>query len=199
MREMWDARYSQSEYAYGEEPNTFFSQQLSKLENGRLLLPAEGEGRNAVFAAKKGWKVDAFDFSKSAKEKAVKLADKNRVIINYDVCSFEDFEADDGSYDCISLTFVHLKEKERKNLHNKLIKYLSAGGTLIFEGFSKNQKNNNTGGPKDASILFSIEELKSDFKDLTIKMLIEEDTILNEGKFHKGKASVIRLLATKPH
>lgn len=49
-----------SRIAYGTEPNAFFKAQLDQLTPGRLLLPAEGEGRNAVYAAKKGWEVAAF-------------------------------------------------------------------------------------------------------------------------------------------
>lgn len=66
--------YSENKTVYGENPNEFFKEQLLKLKPGRLLLPAEGEGRNAVFAAKHGWQVDAFDYSEAAKMKALTLA-----------------------------------------------------------------------------------------------------------------------------
>ncbi len=69
----WTDRYSENKTVYGENPNEFFKEQLLKLKPGRLLLPAEGEGRNAVFA-KHGWQVDAFDYSEAAKMKALALA-----------------------------------------------------------------------------------------------------------------------------
>ncbi len=194
---MWNTRYAQDKYVYGEEPNIFFSEQLSKLKTGNLLLPAEGEGRNAVFAAKLGWLVDAFDFSISAKEKALKLADKYGVTINYEVLSILDFKDTKSTYDCIALTYVHLPDKVRNAFYKKLSNLLSSGGTLILEGFSKKQIENDSGGPKDISLLFSIDELKSVFNDLSISFLQEEDIQLNEGDYHKGEASVIRLLATK--
>ena len=54
MKEIWDKRYSTAVYAYGEEPNAFFKEKLdSQNLEGSILLPAEGEGRNAVYAAKK--------------------------------------------------------------------------------------------------------------------------------------------------
>ena len=74
MREMWNKRYAQTDFVYGTEPNEFFEQQLLKLTPGKILLPAEGEGRNAVFAAKKGWEVYAFDSSIEAMKKAEKWA-----------------------------------------------------------------------------------------------------------------------------
>jgi hypothetical protein len=58
MSQFWDQRYQTEEYAYGKEANAFFSAQLKKTAPGCLLLPGEGEGRNAVYAAKKGWMVD---------------------------------------------------------------------------------------------------------------------------------------------
>jgi hypothetical protein len=49
--ERWNDRYSKDEYAYGEQPNNFLREELEKLKPGTILFPAEGEGRNAVFAA----------------------------------------------------------------------------------------------------------------------------------------------------
>ncbi len=61
MHSIWNERFSNQEYVYGEEPNVFFAAQLTKLEKGIIILPCEGEGRNAAYAASKGWVVKAFD------------------------------------------------------------------------------------------------------------------------------------------
>ena len=63
MKEFWDSRYKSEDYAYGKEPNVFFADQIGNIPPGKLLLPCEGEGRNAVFAAALGWEVDAVDFT----------------------------------------------------------------------------------------------------------------------------------------
>ncbi|HEX7902265.1 MAG TPA: hypothetical protein VF487_00200 [Chitinophagaceae bacterium] len=81
----WNDRYSKDEFAYGEHPNNYLKKQLEKLNAGKILFPAEGEGRNAVFAAKLGWTVSAFDISVEGKNKAFKLAAANKVIIDYQV------------------------------------------------------------------------------------------------------------------
>lgn len=72
MKEFWNGKYSSKEYIYGTEPNEYFKSALEKYRPGTILLPGDGEGRNAVYAAKKGWQVTAFDFSNAAKEKAEK-------------------------------------------------------------------------------------------------------------------------------
>ncbi|EMO25801.1 thiopurine S-methyltransferase domain protein [Leptospira interrogans serovar Bataviae str. HAI135] len=69
----WNERYSKEEFAFGEQPNEYLKEQLEKLEIGKILFPAEGEGRNAVFAAKLGWNVSAFDISVEGKRKRFNL------------------------------------------------------------------------------------------------------------------------------
>ena len=79
MKDFWDSRYKETAFVYGEMPNVFFAEELKKIEPGTIILPCEGEGRNAVFAAQLGWNVKAFDFSESGKQKAETLAQKNKL------------------------------------------------------------------------------------------------------------------------
>ncbi len=97
--EFWNERFSTDKYIYGKNPNKFFKEQIDKLKPGRLLLLGEGEGRNSVYAAIKGWEVDAVDFSQTAKEKALKLAKKNNVNINYTISNLTDFIPRENCYD----------------------------------------------------------------------------------------------------
>lgn len=83
MKAFWNQRYDEPEYAYGTQPNLFFKDQLDQLTPGKLLMPAEGEGRNAVYAAGKGWEVTAFDSSSSGQKKALRLAQEKKVTLNY--------------------------------------------------------------------------------------------------------------------
>ena len=43
-------------------------------------------------------------------------------------------------------------------------------------------------------MLFSVEQLQDDFKDLKIEQLQTVQTHLDEGPFHQGKAEIIRLI-----
>jgi hypothetical protein len=87
--------------------------------------------------------------------------------------------------------------QKREEYHRKLISFLKPGGILLLEGFSKQQISNNTGGPRDIDMLFSKEELSSDFKSFSSLQITEKDIVLNEGPFHQGTASVIRILGNK--
>jgi len=195
--EMWDKRYSDETFAYGIEPNEFFKDELLKLKTGKVLLPAEGEGRNAVFAARNNWEVVAFDQSEQGKQKAIGLAEKFQVAIKYDIADFEEFSFEKETFDCVALVYVHVPEDKRKVYHRMMMRYLKPGGIMLLEGFSKRQLGNKSGGPGQIEMLFSKDDLIDDFSELEMIKLEELDVDLNEGDFHKGKASVIRYIGKK--
>ncbi|WP_296620416.1 bifunctional 2-polyprenyl-6-hydroxyphenol methylase/3-demethylubiquinol 3-O-methyltransferase UbiG [Marivirga sp.] len=197
MIEFWNERYAKDEFIYGTEPNEFLREQLENLPKGKIILPCDGEGRNAVFAAKLGWEVNAFDFSSSAKEKAKALAKQESVSLNYEVADIHEKDFKENSVDVVALIYAHFPEKLRKIAHQKAVKWLKPGGRLILEAFNPNQLDNNTGGPKSIDMLYTESMLRDDFQDLKIEKLESLDTNLSEGDFHKGKADVIRLIAVK--
>lgn len=198
MQNQWDERYARQEYIYGTEPNNFLKEQLTLLKPGRILFPAEGEGRNAVFAASLGWQTEAFDQSTEGQKKALQLADLKSVTIIYSVQSLEAWNPEPDQYDCIALIFLHLHEDLRQQVHQNVIKALKPGGTLILEAFTINQLPRTSGGPKTAELLFTKEQISNDFKDLAILKFDETESFLDEGPLHQGHAAVIQLKAYKP-
>ncbi|SHK81306.1 class I SAM-dependent methyltransferase [Chryseobacterium polytrichastri] len=198
----WDERYSNDEFAYGTQPNNYLKDQLQKLEPGSILFPAEGEGRNAVFAAQLGWQVSAFDISSEGKNKALQLAESNNVTIDYQVGELQTLNFQEEQFDAIALIYAHFPAEIKSSIHKMLDKYLRKGGYIIFEAFSKKHlelvlKNEKVGGPKDIGSLFSIDEITSDFPNYDIIELIETEIELNEGLFHNGTGSVIRFVGQK--
>ena len=202
MRAFWNQRYAAAAYAYGTEPNLFFKSQLDQLPAGRILLPAEGEGRNAVYAASRGWQVEAYDISEAGKEKALRLAAKHEVNIHYQVGKLEDLDYAKESFDVIGLIFAHLPPDIRTNTHDKLGQLLRPGGYIILEAFSKphlryNQKNPQAGGPKDMAMLYNSELLQRDFPRFEFLTMEEEIHSLQEGEYHIGESAVVRMLARR--
>jgi cyclopropane fatty-acyl-phospholipid synthase-like methyltransferase len=175
---------------------------LEKLGVGTILFPAEGEGRNAVFAARLGWTVSAFDISVEGQQKAFRLAEANKVSIDYQVGELQTLNYNAGQFDAIALIYAHFPAEIKSLYHKTLDKYLRKNGLVIFEAFSKRHsdyvsKNEKVGGPKDIAMLFSIDELKSDFVNYEIIELVEKEIELSEGLFHNGKGSVIRFVGRK--
>lgn len=196
-KQLWNERFSSEEYIYGTEPNVFFKQQIDSMQPGKILLPGEGEGRNAVYAASKGWLVDAVDFSDAAKNKALNLAEKNSVKINYFVSDLRTFNYPENEYDLAGLFFVHLPPDVRNEIHYKIVSALKPNGKIILEAFNKNQIQNSSGGPKDVNLLYDEKIIMESFKGMEIILLESLTTELNEGNFHKGKADVIRFIGIK--
>ena len=197
MKDFWNDRYSSQDFVYGKEPNEFFKSEIDKLSPGHLLLPSEGEGRNAVYAAKLKWNVDAFDQSEKGKEKCEALAKENNVFVKYTVADAVEIQLEQDKYDMIALIFAHYPSSIRKLVHQKCIKALKPGGLLLLEAFNPLQLNNQSGGPKDTDMLYTATLLKDDFAPLNIKYLEELTVDLSEGKHHSGKGDVVRLLAIK--
>ncbi|TDW50063.1 methyltransferase family protein [Flavobacterium sp. 270] len=202
MKQKWDERYKETEFAYGTEPNIFFKEWLSKFEPGKILMPADGEGRNGVFAAQLNWNVTSFDLSAEGQLKALKLAKENNISLEYSVGDLEELEFEKNSFDAIGLIYAHFSAEAKSKLHQKLDTYLKSGGIIIFEAFSKShfhfkKQNPKVGGPDNIDDLFSKEEILADFKNYEILLLSEEEIVLNEGKFHIGTGSVIRFVGKK--
>lgn len=197
MYNHWNERYSEKEYAYGEEPNVFFSEQLNKLQKGIIILPCEGEGRNAVYAASQGWVVNAFDASDAGKIKALQLARKKGVSIDYKIADAATVNYPESSADAIAFIYAHFPAAIRKQIHQKAISWLKPGGKVIVEAFNTSQLQNTSGGPKEVAMLYTEEILKDDFLELNVELIQTLQTTLQEGKYHQGRADIIRFVGSK--
>jgi len=203
MKEMWDTRYASESYAYGIAPNEFFKNSLATYKpSGKLLLPAEGEGRNAVYAAKKGVEVTAFDISIEGRKKALKLAEKENVAINYEVGDFFDLPLINEKFDSAALIYAHFPPPILSKYHKKISDLIVPNGLIMLEGFSTNHlklraENPEIGGPNKIEMLFSKESIQQDFSDFEIVQLEEVQIELKEGEFHNGIGSVIRFIGRK--
>ena len=199
---VWDNRYRDKAFAYGKEPNDFFRDQLAQLSPGRILMPADGEGRNGVYAATLAWQVTAVDLSTEGQAKALHLAKELGVSIEYIVGDLEYLDFAVESFDAIGLIYAHFLADKKSAVHKKLSRYLKPGGTIIFEAFSKShleikRANPKVGGPGDIDMLFSTEELAADFAHFDIDILRQEEVVNEEGLYHEGKSSVIRFVGKK--
>jgi len=196
MKEFWDERYGKTEFAYGTAPNDFFKNWIDNQKPGTILFPCEGEGRNAVYAATKGWDVFAFDYSEKGKEKAEQLAKSLKVNISYEISDALYYKSD-KKFDAVVLIFAHFPENTRQNIHKRLAAMLKPGGILLMGAFNTDQINNNSGGPKNSELLYSIKKLRNDFSEMEIQLLQNQEIQLYEGRYHEGKADIITLIARK--
>jgi len=177
MKELWEERYLVPEYVYGTDPNGWFKLFIDTHSPGKILMPAEGEGRNAVYAASKGWQVSAFDLTDAGRHKAMKLA------------------AREG--DALGIIFMHLPEELRRRIFQRLTGFVKPGGFVVLECFDKKHFGNTKSGPKTIDLLYSPEQLKEDFSGIEMLSFEETSYEIDEGPLHRGPAEVIRILGKK--
>jgi hypothetical protein len=194
----WDERYSQHEFVYGPEPNVFFREQLELLEPSTLLLPGEGDGRNAAFACSTGWQVTAYDWSQTARDKTVSYLNQRRFSINYQVADILTLDSFGKQYSAAASIFFHIPSADRTAFFQKLSSAILPGGTFIFLAYSKEQLGKKSGGPQDIDLLYSLDEIVESFIDYDFSVLSLETINHTEGNFHRGEASVIKFVGHKP-
>lgn len=196
MKDFWNRRYSEETFAYGTEPNQFFKQELDLLQPASILLPAEGEGRNALYALQKGWQVHCFDYSEYAKDKALDLIHPSGFDLDYQVCDVLEYRTE-KQFDVLGFSYVHFPTDIRHQAHQHLLSFLRPGGKIIFEAFSKSQLGKPSGGPKNLDMLFSVAEVKKEFRGIRFSYLEALTMELKEGLYHVGEASIIRFVGEK--
>ena len=196
----WDERYAEPGFAYGREPNRFLRRRLAAMRPGRLLLPGEGEGRNAVWAAGQGWQVTALDQSAVAVEKIRRLARERGVEVDVRQVDLTAGVPDDlDGFDAIALIFVHLDPEVRTRVHRELARRLKPGGVLLLEAFAPAQLGRESGGPPRRELLVDVGDLTGDLAGvLSLRAIEELEVELDEGRYHRGSAQVVRLLASSP-
>lgn len=202
MAEIWDERFKEEDYIYGVAPNEFFKNVLERFSpTGTILLPGEGEGRNAVFAGSRGLQVHAFDISAEAKKKALNLAKATGTEIEYRLGDFLSMPYADESFDVAAIIFSHFHLSIRAKYHARIATLVRPGGLLILEGFSKNNHHLVLQSPtaffRGTQACYTIAEIESDFSDFEILQLCEDEVKLTAGKGHRGLAKVIRFIGRK--
>ncbi len=188
----WNERFSSEHYIYGTEPNTWFRSVIDTLQPGTLFVPGAGEGRDAVYAATRGWQVTCADLSAAGKEKALKLAHEKAVSLDYHVMNIDDVSFQPGELDMIASIFFHLPPAQQATFFANVQRWLRPGGSFVLEAFTPLQLNYSSGGPKDINMLMTAERLKAALPEMHFYHLEETLTHLQEGSHHSGTASVVR-------
>jgi len=197
QREFWNEKFGKEEYFYGKKPNEFLVSCINNFsKKERLLFLGEGEGRNAVYYAKKGYEVRALDASDKGLSKLQIFAKEEGVQIKTTCLDLKDWRAK-KKFGGILASFLHLESPLREQVFQRIEEGLKPGGFFVGEFFSKKQLNYTSGGPKDENLLYAVDSFKGLFKSCIVHKLLEEEVNLDEGKGHQGKACVIRLIVQK--
>ncbi len=193
----WDERYGTADYAYGREPNDFVRAEAERIPPGPVLCLAEGEGRNAVFLAVRGHAVTAVDFSREGLRKAEALAREHGVTIETIHADLALFEPTAGAYSGVIAIWAHLPREIRQRVHGWVARSLRPGGVFLLEAYTPDQIALATGGPKDPSMLMTLEGLREELGGLHIEIGREVRREIHEGPFHEGPSATVQLAARR--
>lgn len=195
---MWDKRFSAEHYVYGTEPNQFLEQNVDCLPKGSVLCLAEGEGRNAVFLARRGYRVTAVDASSVGLAKAERLAAKHGVKIEIVCADLADYALGSERWDGIVSIFAHVPPAIRASLHAQVGRALKPGGVLLLEAYTRTQIGRGTGGPGVPELMMTAAQLRNELPGLQFRHLQELERDVVEGSFHTGRGAVVQLIAERP-
>lgn len=136
IKTFWDKKYNNEEYVFGKTPAKFLSLNYNYIPAGsRVLDMGMGEGRNAVFLARKGYKVTGVDISSVAVKKARLLAREFGVRINTVVASLNNHRIQKNTLDAV-VCFYYVD----RSLNKRMVEWLKPGGVLIYESHTDNQR-----------------------------------------------------------
>ena len=160
----WDERYRGAELVWGSEPNRWVVAELAELRPGAALDVACGEGRNAIWLALRSWRVTGLDFSAVGLRRAASLAERAGVA---DRTSWVQADAVEGEYpagpfDVVVLAYLQLAAPARRAAVCRAATVLAPGGVLLVIGHDTSNLTQGVGGPQDAAVLFSPDDVVAD-------------------------------------
>ena len=167
-RDDWNRRYAEKELVWSIEPNRFLVEETADLPPGRALDLAAGEGRNAIWLAEKGWRVDAVDFSETGLEKARRLAAARGVEIGWVLADVLEHEPPARAYDLVILFYLQIPWDEMRRAIGKAAGAVAPGGTFLLVGHDRTNLDDGWGGPKSPAVLYTPDQVAGELGDMTL-------------------------------
>lgn len=183
VRSAWDSAYSRQDYIFGKKPVEFLRKNIHLLPKGKALDIAMGEGRNAVFLAKKGFLVEGVDISHVGLRKAQMLAAENGVKIKTINADLSTYKIKKNNYKVIANFYYY-----QRDLFEKIKEGLRPGGVVIYESYTKEHQNISKTDWLEKNLLKK-GELRKAFSDFEI---------LHYSETNDGKKAVASIIARKP-
>jgi cyclopropane fatty-acyl-phospholipid synthase-like methyltransferase len=198
--DFWNKRFNTPDYIFGKAPNEYLQAQawLHLKKGDSVLCVADGEGRNSVWLAKQGMRVDAFDLSEIALSKAVALATEEAVQVQFSLASSDTWEWEPNQYDAVVGIFIQFANPVmRARLFAQMASTLRPGGVLIIQGYTPKQLEFKTGGPSILEHLYTDDMIRNLIGDLEVIDLCVYEKSLSEGPKHTGMSALLGLVARK--
>jgi SAM-dependent methyltransferase len=157
----WDERYAAAEQVWSSAPNQFVAAELADLPPGDAVDLACGEGRNAIWLSRNGWRVTAVDFSRVAVDRGRRIAGDQAPI---DWVVGDALAVELPLADLVLLAYLQLPAAERRAAVRRAFDALRSGGTFFLVAHDSTNLAEGTGGPQDADVLYTAEDVLADLE-----------------------------------
>jgi len=157
----WDARYREKGgLLWTAEPNRFVVEVVAPLTPGTAYDLAGGHARNAVWLAEQGWDCTMVDWSEVAIEQGKALAAERGVTVGFEHADLLEW-VPSGTRDLVLVVYLHLPVEQRQAVWRSAVAAVAPGGTLAIIGHDSSNITEGWGGPQDARVLYTADEVAS--------------------------------------
>ncbi len=167
-RALWDQRHAAGDPIESPEPDPTLVDEIASLPPGRALDLGAGDGRNAIWLARRGWQVTAVDFSGVAIERARARAEAGGVNVDWQLADLLEWSPEARAYDLVTLFFIHLPGAERRAVYARAADAVAPGGTLLIVAHDRANLAGGVGGPQDPEVLVSPKEVAADLSGFRV-------------------------------
>lgn len=135
----YEERYKSEDYYWGVKPSNMclrILELMPPIKSLRVMDIGCGEGKDAVFLARCGYEVSAFDVTDTGIEKTKRLAEKANVYVDVFKANILDFRLE-RNYDILfsSGVFHYIRPELRKEIIENYKQYTEENGLNVFNVF----------------------------------------------------------------
>ena len=185
----WNRRYQDVERLWSTEPNAILVEFADELQPGRALDLGAGEGRNAVWLARRGWRVTALDVSSAGLARAARRAAAEGVELECVEADWREYRPA-ASFDLVVISFMHPAPDERASMFASAREGLVPGGHLFVVGVDLAEHGRR--GPPDADRLYTPERMRRALQGFD---LLRCESVGYEGESKEGRRPVVDVVA----
>lgn len=131
----WDERYAGSDRVWSGRPNQRLVEQVADLTPGTALDVACGEGGDAIWLARQGWKVTAVDVSEVALAKVAEHAEDQGVTDRLRLGFYDALDdprpAGRHHFDLVTVSFLHVPVEDFAAIYRGIADAVAPGGRLL--------------------------------------------------------------------
>lgn len=132
--QFWDERYGSSDQLFSGNPNGVVVTEVAGLPPGQALDVGCGEGGDAIWLARRGWRVTAVDISQVALQRAAVAGADVAERIAWTRADLAVTPPPAGSFDLVSLQYFPLPHQPDHAAVRRLLAAVAPGGTLLVAG-----------------------------------------------------------------